>query len=119
MANQNKIIVKARSANGFRRAGIAFTRDGVEVDPAKLKKGQLDAILNEPNLVVVGEVVAKPETAAEKKARETAEKKAAQEEADRLAAEQKAAADAAEAERLAEEQTASDKAGDAKGKAGK
>lgn len=75
----SKIIVKSKSPKGFRRAGIAFTREGVELDTSKLKKGQLDAIENEPNLVIVAFV----ETAAETKAREKAE-----------AAEAKAAAEA-------------------------
>lgn len=68
----SKITVKSKSANGFRRAGIQFTHDGVELDTTKLKKADLDAIANEPNLVVVGEI----ESSAERKAREKAEAEA-------------------------------------------
>lgn len=48
----SKIIVKSKPES-FRRAGFAFTREGVELDTAKLKKEQLEAIEAEPNLVVV------------------------------------------------------------------
>lgn len=49
----SKIIVKSKSESGFRRAGFQFTREGVELDTTKLKKGQLEEIEAEPNLVVV------------------------------------------------------------------
>ncbi|HZF97867.1 MAG TPA: HI1506-related protein [Pseudoxanthomonas sp.] len=49
----SKIIVKSKSERGFRRAGLQFTREGVELDTTKLKKGQLEEIEAEPNLVVV------------------------------------------------------------------
>lgn len=55
----SKINVKSKSPNGFRRAGIHFTREGVELDTGKLKAEQLEAITNEPNLVVVGDVETK------------------------------------------------------------
>ena len=48
-----KIIVKSKSPT-FRRAGIEFTRDGVELDPAELTPEQAEAISNEPNLVIAG-----------------------------------------------------------------
>ena len=64
----SKITVKSKSATGFRRAGIQFTHDGVELDTSKLKKADLDAIANEPNLVIVGDL----ESPAERKAREKA-----------------------------------------------
>lgn len=56
MAKKTTITVKSKSERGFRRAGITFTRAGVELDPATLKKRDLDAIVNEPNLVVIGSV---------------------------------------------------------------
>lgn len=91
----SKITVKSKSDRGFRRAGIQFTRDGVELDTSKLKAEELDAIVKEPNLVVVGEV----ETKEARKAREAAEKAAAEEKAkaDKAAAEEKAKADKADA----------------------
>lgn len=46
-----KILVKSTTPR-FRRAGIEFTREGVELDTAKLKKGELEAIENEPKLSV-------------------------------------------------------------------
>ena len=49
----SKIIVKSKPERGFRRAGITFTREGVELDTAKLKNGQLEEIEAEPNLVIV------------------------------------------------------------------
>lgn len=52
----SKITVKAKTERGFWRAGRHFTRDGVELDTSKLKKGDLEAIINEPNLVVIGVV---------------------------------------------------------------
>lgn len=48
----SKIIVKSKSERGFRRAGIQFTREGVELDTSKLKKGVLEDLQAEPNLVV-------------------------------------------------------------------
>lgn len=70
----SKITVKSKSAKGFRRAGIQFTHEGVELDTAKLKKADLDAIANEQNLVIVGDL----ESPAERKAREKAEAEAAE-----------------------------------------
>jgi len=84
---KNTILVKSKSAAGFRRAGIAFDRTGVELDPSKLKKGQLDAIVNEPNLIVID-----VESDADRAKRLDAEKKAA----DKAAAEADAAAAAAD-----------------------
>ncbi|MTI74723.1 MAG: hypothetical protein FH747_13875 [Stenotrophomonas sp.] len=49
----SKIIVKSKPERGFRRAGFHFTREGVELDTTKLKKGQLEEIEAEPNLVVI------------------------------------------------------------------
>ena len=48
----SKIIVKSKSERGFRRAGFQFTREGVELDTSKLKKGVLEDLQAEPNLVV-------------------------------------------------------------------
>lgn len=48
----SKIIVKSKSERGFRRAGYQFTREGVELDTSKLKKGALEELQAEPNLVV-------------------------------------------------------------------
>lgn len=70
----SKITVKAKSERGFWRAGIHFTRDGVELDTTKLKKAALEAIRDEPNLVVVEQA----ETPAERAKREAAEKAAAE-----------------------------------------
>jgi len=50
----------------FRRAGIEFTREGVELDSEKLTKEQIEAINAEPNLTIVGEDA--PVPAASKKA---------------------------------------------------
>lgn len=46
------MIVKTKFEGGFRRAGIHFTREGVEIDPATLDAGQLAAIRAEPSLVI-------------------------------------------------------------------
>ena len=100
----SKITVKSKSAKGFRRAGIQFTHDGVELDTSKLKKSDLEAIANEPNLVIVGDL----ESPAERKAREKSEAEAAE----------KAAAEAAEKAKAAEAEKAkaagADKGKDAK-----
>lgn len=81
----SKIIVKSLT-DGFRRAGIEFNKTGVTLDTGELTKVQLGAIHSDPSLLVseVASKPSKPETAAERKAREEAE-----------AAEKKAAADAA------------------------
>lgn len=81
----SKITVKSKSARGFWRAGIHFTREGVELDTSKLAKAKLDAIVAEPRLEVIGEVG----TDAQRAKREAAEKAAAE----------KAAADKAAAEK--------------------
>jgi hypothetical protein len=54
-----KITVKSKPER-FRRAGIEFNRAGVELDTDKLKKGQLEAIQAEPNLVIAGDAPAEP-----------------------------------------------------------
>jgi hypothetical protein len=46
-----KIIVKSKGAS-FRRAGMAFTREGVEVEFTELPKDQWEAIFLEPNLTI-------------------------------------------------------------------
>lgn len=51
MANQ-QIIVKSRQERGRWRAGRHFTRQGETIDVADLKKGQLDAIKGDPELIV-------------------------------------------------------------------
>lgn len=48
----SKIKVKAKRDPGFWRAGLYFTREGQELDTSKLTKEQLQAIQDEPNLVV-------------------------------------------------------------------
>lgn len=53
MAKQNTILVKSKSER-FRRAGIEFTRAGVELGPKDLTEAQAEAIANEPMLIVVG-----------------------------------------------------------------
>jgi len=60
-----KIIVKSL-VDGFRRGGIAFTREGVELDTADLTEQQLEAIKAEPKLVMA-EVAASTTEPAEKK----------------------------------------------------
>lgn len=47
------ILVKSKTER-LRRAGIEFTREGVELDPADLTEAQAEAINAEPLLVVVG-----------------------------------------------------------------
>lgn len=118
--NQSTITVKSKAANGFRRAGLAFTREGIELDPSKLKKAQLDAILSEPNLIVIGDV----ETDAAREKREAAEKAAVdkaaadQAKADKAATD-KAAADQAKAEKAAADNAKPEKAAADQAKAGK
>ncbi|MBS0599541.1 MAG: hypothetical protein JSR92_19965 [Proteobacteria bacterium] len=46
-----KLIVQSQR-DGYRRAGIAFSRDGIEIDTADLKKDQLAAIESDSNLKV-------------------------------------------------------------------
>lgn len=46
------IIVKTRRLERFRRAGLEFTRAGVELDIGDLSQEQLAAIEAEPNLRV-------------------------------------------------------------------
>lgn len=92
MATQ-KIIVKAKSERGFYRAGLHFTREGTELDTGKLSKAALEAIRNEPNLVVVEPT----ETDAQRKEREKAEAKAAADAANAAAIERETAAIAADA----------------------
>lgn len=48
----NRIHVKARR-DGFRRAGRAWPAAGVELDIADLSEEQLEAISNEPMLIVM------------------------------------------------------------------
>lgn len=58
MADKNTIIVKALAQGGRWRAGRQFTRAGVPINVNELTKAQLDAIRNDPQLVVVGAVPA-------------------------------------------------------------
>ena len=58
----SKIIVKS-VADGFRRAGITFNREGVVLDSKELSAEQLAAIKAEPMLVVAD--YAEPKKAAE------------------------------------------------------
>ena len=55
MAEKKATILVKSKPERFRRAGIAFTRDGVEIDPATLTDAQLAAIRAEPNLIVIGD----------------------------------------------------------------
>ncbi|HZF97875.1 MAG TPA: HI1506-related protein [Pseudoxanthomonas sp.] len=48
----SKIIVKSKSERGFRRAGMQFTREGVELHTSKLEEGVLEELQAEPNLVI-------------------------------------------------------------------
>ncbi|ENE1253406.1 hypothetical protein ABM187_003629 [Stenotrophomonas maltophilia] len=70
MANQ-QIIVKSRQERGRWRAGRHFTRQGETIDVADLKKGQLDAIKSDPELIVQ-DVEAKAKTKVEPSADEVA-----------------------------------------------
>ena len=47
------IRIRCKHADSFRRAGIVFTRDGVDIDPNALDETQLQAIIDEPELEVV------------------------------------------------------------------
>ncbi|WP_297830910.1 hypothetical protein [Thermomonas sp.] len=47
------LIVRSKSQTGFRRAGIAFTRNGITLDAAKLTPEILAAIRSEPALEIV------------------------------------------------------------------
>jgi hypothetical protein len=80
----SKIIVKAKAERGFYRAGLHFTRAGVELDTGKLKKKDLEAILAEPNLVVV------TDDAADAKEAKRLAAEQAQKDKDALAREKKA-----------------------------
>jgi len=55
MAEKNTTILVKSKTERFRRAGIEFTREGIELDPADLTEAQAEAINGEPNLVVVGD----------------------------------------------------------------
>jgi len=63
------ITVKSKGER-FRRAGIEFSRAGVELDTDELTQEQVDAIQAEPNLVIVGdaEIVGGKKPAKAKKA---------------------------------------------------
>lgn len=52
----NTITVKAISERGRWRAGRQFTRAGVVINVADLTEGELAAIRNDPQLLVVGEL---------------------------------------------------------------
>lgn len=67
----SKINVKAKTDRGFRRAGLSFNRAGVDIDTKDLTKAQLEAIRDEPNLIVTD--VEPEETPAQRKAREKQE----------------------------------------------
>lgn len=45
-------VATAPGVTRFRRAGIEFGREPVELDADKLKKGVLDALRAEPRLIV-------------------------------------------------------------------
>ncbi|MCR6661830.1 MAG: hypothetical protein NVV60_01450 [Luteimonas sp.] len=90
-----KIIVKAKTDRGFWRAGRHFTREGVELETSKLKKADLEAIENEPNLVVIPQ--GKPLSEAEvQKAAEAQERKDAEDKANAEALDREKAALAAD-----------------------
>lgn len=85
----SKINVKAKTDRGFRRAGLQFGREGVDIDTKDLTKEQLEAIQNEPNLVVTN--VEPEETPKQRQARERKEADdAAAADKDALAREKKA-----------------------------
>lgn len=93
----NKIVVKTvRGTERLRRAGYAFGREPIELDIAKLKKGQIVAIRDEPLLEVTE--VADDDAAKKDAAEKASAKKAAAEAAEKEAAE-KAAAEAAAAKK--------------------
>jgi hypothetical protein len=52
-----KVLIKSADTR-FRRAGIEFTRDGVEVDTDDLTEEQIQSINDEPRLSNAGEVEA-------------------------------------------------------------
>ena len=47
------IRIRCKRADSFRRAGIVFTRAGVDIDPNALDETRLQAIIDEPELEVV------------------------------------------------------------------
>lgn len=56
------VLVRSKGER-FRRAGIEFTREGVEVDASKLTAEQIAAINDEPALTVDGGELVAPEKA--------------------------------------------------------
>jgi hypothetical protein len=48
-----KVLRVAAKRDSFRRAGRAFTREATDLPLADLKKGEIEALKSEPNLVVV------------------------------------------------------------------
>lgn len=57
MAEKKATITVKSKPERLRRAGIEFTREGVELDPATLTEEQAEAINAEPLLVVEGGAV--------------------------------------------------------------
>ena len=57
--SKNMDIIRVRSkAPRFRRAGIEFNRDGIDLDVSQLTAEQIDALNAEPNLVIDGGAIA-------------------------------------------------------------
>lgn len=48
----SKIRVRSKSDRGFRRAGMQFLREGVELLISKLEEGVLELLKSEPQLIV-------------------------------------------------------------------
>lgn len=44
--------IRSVAKEGRRRAGLAFTPEAIEVDPAELTDGQIDQLLADPQLIV-------------------------------------------------------------------
>lgn len=111
------VTVKSKTER-FRRAGIEFTRAGVEIDIGDLTPEQALAIASEPQLtfLVDGEVVDRPSAEQIADMRAEIERRAAEKaEAEKAAAEE-AAAKEAEAEKAAAEEAATREAAAAKDK---
>lgn len=50
--SEEQLLIKSRSQSGFRRAGFQFTPEGIPVEIDSLSEQQLEAINNEPELIV-------------------------------------------------------------------
>ena len=102
----SKINVKAKRDPGFWRAGLHFTREGRELDTSELSEAQIQAIQEEPNLVVTE--VGETDEAREK--REKAEAVAAKKANDAALGREKAAIKSADGKTAWEAATAAARA---------